>query len=90
MNQEVAALSYRDGRIDENTVAIVADSDELFQRPGGTICRGMKGEMERRQGLLIGVVGEPFPLRINEGEWGVIGGVGYQRGKGNRWRLGKP
>jgi hypothetical protein len=28
-------------------VAAVADSDELFRRPGGTICRGMKGEMER-------------------------------------------
>jgi hypothetical protein len=26
------------------------------------------------------MVREPFPLRVNEGEWGVIGGVGY------RWR----
>jgi hypothetical protein len=88
MNQEVAALSYRDGRIEENTVAAVADSDELFRRPGGT--KGWRGKWRGGRGLLIGVVGEPFPLRINKGEWGVIGGVGYQRGKGNRRRLGKP
>jgi hypothetical protein len=43
MDQEVAALSYRDDRIEENTVAAVADSDELFRQPGGTIYRGMKG-----------------------------------------------
>jgi hypothetical protein len=30
-----------------------------------------------RGGGLIGVVGEPFLLRINEGEWGGIGGFGY-------------
>jgi hypothetical protein len=35
-------------------------------------------EWRGRCGGLIGVVGELFPLQINEGEWGVIGGVGYQ------------
>jgi hypothetical protein len=35
-------------------------------------------EWRGRGGGLIGVVGEPFLLRINEGEWGGIGGFGYQ------------
>jgi hypothetical protein len=37
------------------------------------------------------VVGEPFLLRINEGEWGGIGGFGYQWGitaEGGWWQVG--
>jgi hypothetical protein len=30
--------------------ADTSGSDEKFRRPGGTICRGMKGEKERRHG----------------------------------------
>jgi hypothetical protein len=30
-------------------------SDDKFRRPGGTICRGRKGEMERRGRAFIGV-----------------------------------
>jgi hypothetical protein len=60
----VPALSQNRGF----ATAGLADSGELFRRPGGTTCRGTKGEMEGRQGLLIGVVGEPFLLRINERE----------------------
>jgi hypothetical protein len=36
------------------TVIGAAGSGELFRRPGGMICRRMKGELERRRGLLIG------------------------------------
>jgi hypothetical protein len=28
------------------------NSDELFRQPGGTTCRGTKGEMERRSGAI--------------------------------------
>jgi hypothetical protein len=34
--------------------------------------------MARRERGLNRRRGEPFLLRINEGEWGVVGGVGYQ------------
>jgi hypothetical protein len=40
--------------------------------------REEKGKRRGERGLLIGMVGEPFPLRINKGEWGVIGGIGCQ------------
>jgi hypothetical protein len=48
------------------------------------------GKRRGGRGILIGMVKEPFPLRINEGERDMIDGVGYQRGKGNCRRLGKP
>jgi hypothetical protein len=35
-------------------------------------------EWRGRGGGLIGMVGEPFLLRFNDGERGVVGGVGYQ------------
>jgi hypothetical protein len=52
----------------------VSYSGAAWRRGGGKL----EGKWRGGRGLLIGLVGEPFPLRINEGEWGVIGGVGYQ------------
>jgi hypothetical protein len=50
MDQKGAALTHCDGRIEENTAAAVADSDDRFRRPGGAIGSGARGEMERREG----------------------------------------
>jgi hypothetical protein len=60
------------------TVAVAAYSGEGFRQPGGADWRGIRGESERRRWAFIGVAGAPFLLRINEGEWGVVDGVGYQ------------
>jgi hypothetical protein len=46
MDQKVAALPHCDGRIEENTAAAVADSDDRFWRPGGAIGLGARGEKE--------------------------------------------
>jgi hypothetical protein len=48
MDQKRAAIPCCGGRIKENTVAAVADSDDEIRRPGGVFQSGRRGEIEGR------------------------------------------
>jgi hypothetical protein len=58
-DQEGRALPRRDGRIEENTAAAVADSEDRFRQPGNAIGSGARGELARRERGLNRHRGEP-------------------------------
>jgi hypothetical protein len=46
--------AYRPHRNLELELPVMAEDGDKIPQPNGMICRGVKGELERRQGLLIG------------------------------------